>query len=163
AGDRAHRVGRVGGRSGSQAVRLPGERRSARRDQARPAAHHQCGAGRDIRRRAARNPRQRERSAWEKVVSQSGQVTAPSTKAARQEKVAGILAETDKPVRSQDELVDRLASQGVFVTQATLSRDLDELGAVRLRGPDGALVYALPPDRRDGSPPHPAVVGAEAY
>src|SRR5262252_3630563 len=31
-------------------------------------------------------------------------------------------------------------------TQATLSRDLVELRAVRLRGPGGALVYALPPD-----------------
>jgi len=90
-------------------------------------------------------------------------VTAPSTKAARQAKVAGILAESDKPVRSQDELVERLASLGVFVTQATLSRDLDEMGAVRLRGPDGALVYALPPDRPDGAPQHPAVLGAEAY
>ena len=38
---------------------------------------------------------------------------------------------------------------GIKVTQATLSRDLDELGAVRLRGPGGALVYALPPDPAD--------------
>ncbi len=38
------------------------------------------------------------------------------------------------------------ATKGVRVTQATLSRDLDELGAVRLRGPGGALVYAMPPD-----------------
>lgn len=96
-------------------------------------------------------------------MSRSGPVTAPSTKAARQAKVAGILGATDKPVRSQDELVDRLAEQGVLVTQATLSRDLEEMGAVRLRGPDGGLVYALPPDRPDSSPPHPAVVGAEAY
>jgi transcriptional regulator of arginine metabolism len=96
-------------------------------------------------------------------MNRPGSVTAPSTKAARQAKVAGILAETDKPVRSQDELVDRLASQGVLVTQATLSRDLDEMGAVRLRGPDGGLVYALPPGHPDSSPPHPAVVGAEAY
>jgi transcriptional regulator of arginine metabolism len=96
-------------------------------------------------------------------MSRPGPVSAPTTKAARQAKVAGILAETTKPVKSQDELVDRLASHGVFVTQATLSRDLDEIGAVRLRGPDGALVYALPPDRPDKPSPHPAVVGAEAY
>lgn len=96
-------------------------------------------------------------------MNRPGPVTAPTTKAARQAKVAGILAETSKPVRSQDELVDRLASHGVFVTQATLSRDLDEIGAIRLRGSDGALVYALPPDRPDSPPPHPAVVGAEAY
>ena len=37
-----------------------------------------------------------------------------------------------------------LSHRGVHVTQATLSRDLEELGAVRLRGAAGALVYALP-------------------
>ena len=37
----------------------------------------------------------------------------------------------------------RLADLGVHVTQATLSRDLVELGAVRLRAPDGGLVYSL--------------------
>ncbi len=88
-----------------------------------------------------------------------GAVSAPATKAARQAKVAAILAETSKPVRSQEELVDRLAEQRVFVTQATLSRDLDEIGAVRLRGPDGALFYALPPDHPDGPIP-PSIVDA---
>jgi transcriptional regulator of arginine metabolism len=67
---------------------------------------------------------------------------SPLTKTARQAQIAGILTQT--AVRSQDELSHLLAKRGVTVTQATLSRDLDELGAVRLRGPDGALVYALP-------------------
>ena len=67
---------------------------------------------------------------------------SPVTKTARQAQIAGILTRT--AVRSQDELSHLLAERGVTVTQATLSRDLDELGAVRLRGPDGALVYALP-------------------
>lgn len=71
---------------------------------------------------------------------------APATKVARHAKIAEILTGTGAPVRSQDELADRLASLGVRVTQATLSRDLVELGAVRLRAPDGTLVYALPPD-----------------
>jgi transcriptional regulator of arginine metabolism len=71
---------------------------------------------------------------------------SPATKAARHEQVAQILAQPGAPVRSQDELADRLASLGVRVTQATLSRDLEELGAVRLRGPAGSLVYALPSD-----------------
>ncbi|HET7018680.1 MAG TPA: arginine repressor [Streptosporangiaceae bacterium] len=71
-------------------------------------------------------------------------MTAPSTKAARQAMISGILAAPELPVRSQDELADRLAGVGVKVTQATLSRDLEELGAVRLRAADGALVYALP-------------------
>jgi transcriptional regulator of arginine metabolism len=67
---------------------------------------------------------------------------SPVTKTARQAQITAILART--AVRSQDELAQLLAQNGVEVTQATLSRDLDELGAVRLRGPDGALVYALP-------------------
>ena len=67
---------------------------------------------------------------------------SPVTKTARQAQISGILAQA--AVRSQEELAELLAQRGVKVTQATLSRDLDELGAVRLRGPDGALVYALP-------------------
>jgi transcriptional regulator of arginine metabolism len=74
----------------------------------------------------------------------------PATKAARQAQVAAIL-DARVPVRSQEELAERLAEHGVRVTQATLSRDLEELGAVRLRGRDGALVYALP-----GQPGAPA-------
>jgi transcriptional regulator of arginine metabolism len=69
---------------------------------------------------------------------------SPATKAGRQAQIAAILAHAR--VRSQDELAGLLADRGVRVTQATLSRDLEELGAVRLRGPGGALVYALPGD-----------------
>jgi transcriptional regulator of arginine metabolism len=68
------------------------------------------------------------------------------TKAARHARIASILEIT--PVRSQEELLAALAEAGVTVTQATLSRDLDELGAVRLRGTSGGLVYALA-DRAD--------------
>jgi transcriptional regulator of arginine metabolism len=67
---------------------------------------------------------------------------SPATKAARHEQIAGILAQAQ--VRSQEELAALLAGRGVRVAQATLSRDLEEMGAVRLRGPGGALVYALP-------------------
>ena len=69
---------------------------------------------------------------------------SPATKAARQAQIAGIL--THAQVRSQEELAGMLADRGVHVAQATLSRDLEELGAVRLRGAAGALVYALPGD-----------------
>jgi transcriptional regulator of arginine metabolism len=69
-------------------------------------------------------------------------VTRPGTKASRQAWVAATLA--DRPVRSQEELARLLAERGMPVTQATLSRDLEELGAVRVRGADGSLVYALP-------------------
>ena len=46
-------------------------------------------------------------------------------------------------IGSQEELVARLELAGVPATQATVSRDLDELGAVRLRR-DGAIHYRLP-------------------
>ena len=53
-------------------------------------------------------------------------------------------------VRSQSELATMLAGEGIDVTQATLSRDLEELGAVKLRGADGGTgVYVVP---EDGSP-----------
>ncbi|GAB2956744.1 arginine repressor [Nonomuraea fastidiosa] len=64
------------------------------------------------------------------------------TKAARQAKITELLQR--KAVRSQPELAKLLAESGVEVTQATLSRDLDELGALKLRADDGSLVYALP-------------------
>jgi transcriptional regulator of arginine metabolism len=69
-------------------------------------------------------------------------VTRPGTKASRQAWVAATLA--DRPVRSQEELARLLAERGMPVTQATLSRDLEEIGAVRVRAGDGSLVYALP-------------------
>ncbi|HEX6858304.1 MAG TPA: arginine repressor [Streptosporangiaceae bacterium] len=79
---------------------------------------------------------------------------SPVTKAARHAQIAGILAQN--PVRSQEELAEWLARRGVRVTQTTLSRDLVELGAVRLRRPDGVLVYALPDQAGGpGSPPGP--------
>jgi len=90
---------------------------------------------------------------------------SPVTKAARQAQIADIL--TRARVRSQEELADLLAQRGVKVTQATLSRDLEELGAVRLRGGGGTLVYALPgdpggPGSRPGGLPGPATEGPHA-
>jgi transcriptional regulator of arginine metabolism len=69
-------------------------------------------------------------------------LTTPLTKTARHARIAAILAR--EQVRSQEELAELLERYAsVHVTQATLSRDLDELGVVRLRA-GGALVYALP-------------------
>ncbi|WP_262104179.1 arginine repressor [Arthrobacter sp. Marseille-P9274] len=65
----------------------------------------------------------------------------PSTKTARQARIKAILGA--ESVRSQAELAALLADEGVQVTQATLSRDLVELGAIRVRGVDGGLVYAI--------------------
>ena len=69
-------------------------------------------------------------------------MSIPMTKAARLAKVVDIL--TRNPVHSQAELAKLLADEGVEVTQATLSRDLVEIGAVRLRAEDGTLIYAVP-------------------
>jgi len=75
-------------------------------------------------------------------------VTELTTRTARHAKILAILA--DQQVRSQAELADLLAVAGTPVTQATLSRDLDELGAVKLRAPDGGQsVYVVP---EDGTP-----------
>ena len=50
----------------------------------------------------------------------------------------------DHPVTSQAQLVELLAGEGIDSTQATVSRDLEDLGAVKVRMPgvDG-LVYAI--------------------
>ncbi|WP_248966238.1 arginine repressor [Sphaerisporangium perillae] len=69
-------------------------------------------------------------------------MTIPLTKAGRLAKIAELV--NRHKVRSQPELARLLAESGVEVTQATLSRDLDELGALKLRADDGSLVYALP-------------------
>jgi transcriptional regulator of arginine metabolism len=71
-----------------------------------------------------------------------------NTRAGRQSRIVAILSSSE--VRSQSDLAARLASEGIDVTQATLSRDLEELGAVKLRGADGGTgVYIVP---EDGSP-----------
>ncbi|HVL03756.1 MAG TPA: arginine repressor [Acidimicrobiales bacterium] len=60
----------------------------------------------------------------------------------RQHRIAGILGA--QAVTSQARLVELLAAEGVTATQATVSRDLDELGAVKVRVPGGDTVYAIP-------------------
>ncbi|WP_434618944.1 arginine repressor [Arthrobacter sp. A5] len=78
----------------------------------------------------------------------------PATKTARRGRIVALL--TSRPVRSQAELAALLADDGLVVGQATLSRDLVELGAVRVRGEGGTLVYALPREGGDRTP-HSAV------
>lgn len=74
--------------------------------------------------------------------------SAASTRVARQARIVELV--TSMGIRSQTELAKLLAGEGIEVTQATLSRDLDELGAVKLRGADGGVpVYVIP---EDGSP-----------
>jgi transcriptional regulator of arginine metabolism len=76
--------------------------------------------------------------------------TIPASKSARQQKIVDLLEST--LIRSQTELADRLAAAGVTVTQATLSRDLLDLDAVKVRMPDGTLVYAVPAEGGDRTP-----------
>ena len=64
------------------------------------------------------------------------------TKHQRQHRIARLL-ET-KAVGSQSHLVELLAAEGVEATQTTVSRDLEELGAVKVRLPGGDTAYALP-------------------
>jgi transcriptional regulator of arginine metabolism len=67
------------------------------------------------------------------------------SKAARHARIVEIVE--SRPVHSQAELANALDAEGFRVTQATLSRDLDELGAVKLRTPDGGQpVYVVPSD-----------------
>jgi transcriptional regulator of arginine metabolism len=67
----------------------------------------------------------------------------PVTKNARHAQIASILALDDMPIRSQEDLAERLSECGIRVTQATLSRDLEELGVIRLRDEQNLLVYRL--------------------
>ena len=66
---------------------------------------------------------------------------SPLTKPARQARISDLIERTH--VASQTELAQRLADEGLVVSQGTLSKDLLELGAVRVRGSDGQFRYAL--------------------
>jgi transcriptional regulator of arginine metabolism len=65
----------------------------------------------------------------------------------RQHRIARILEH--RAVSSQSELVELLAADGVEATQATVSRDLEDLGAVKVRVPGGETVYAVPEVAKD--------------
>ena len=64
------------------------------------------------------------------------------TKTQRQHRIGKLLAE--QPVTSQTHLVDLLADEGIRATQATVSRDLEDLGAIKVRAGDGESAYAIP-------------------
>ena len=78
-------------------------------------------------------------------------MTAPISRTARQGRITEILARTR--VTSQVQLVQLLADDGIEVTQATLSRDLDELGARKVRAAKGPAYYALAGLEAEGSEP----------
>jgi transcriptional regulator of arginine metabolism len=69
----------------------------------------------------------------------------------RQHRLARLLEE--QVISSQAQIVELLGAEGVLATQATVSRDLEELGAVKVRIPGGAMAYAVPEHSKDRSPP----------
>jgi transcriptional regulator of arginine metabolism len=76
-------------------------------------------------------------------------VTVAASRTARHQLITDIIGRTE--VRSQAQLLALLAVEGHEVTQATLSRDLEELGAVKVRQ-GKALVYAVPGEGGDRTP-----------
>ncbi|MEY2634967.1 MAG: hypothetical protein RIS75_907 [Actinomycetota bacterium] len=69
-------------------------------------------------------------------------MAALNSKSARHQRIVDVLAREE--IRTQDELRAILMDNGFDVTQATLSRDLDELGATKVESLDGTSVYAVP-------------------
>lgn len=65
------------------------------------------------------------------------------SRAARQEAILEIVHEA--PIGNQSDLVARLAARGIRATQATVSRDVRQLGLVKVPAPEGGSRY-LPPD-----------------
>jgi transcriptional regulator of arginine metabolism len=65
----------------------------------------------------------------------------------RQHKITDLLR--NEPVTNQGQLVELLEHEGVVATQATVSRDLDELGAVKVKVAGGDSVYAIPENPAD--------------
>jgi transcriptional regulator of arginine metabolism len=76
------------------------------------------------------------------------------TKSQRQHRIATLLAR--HAVSNQAQVVELLGEQGLHATQATVSRDLEELGAVKIRTPQGELAYAIPalPMEQQAPPEH---------
>lgn len=65
-----------------------------------------------------------------------------ASKVQRQQTIAKLISK--HPIVSQPQLLDLLAAEDIVATQATVSRDLDDLGAVKVRIAGGDTVYAIP-------------------
>ncbi|MBF1737362.1 arginine repressor [Trueperella pyogenes] len=81
----------------------------------------------------------------------------PQTKAGRHAAIRNLLV--SQTISSQEQLRSALGSQGIEVTQATLSRDLMEMRATKMRDRSGALIYSVP--NADGSQSHEAEASVE--
>ncbi|MCU1369085.1 MAG: transcriptional regulator, ArgR family [Ilumatobacteraceae bacterium] len=83
-------------------------------------------------------------------MTKATEATRP-TKNQRQHLVAKLLSQ--HAVASQEQLVALLGTEGVTATQATVSRDLDDLGAIKVRAGAGETVYAIPELPKDQRAP----------
>lgn len=77
-------------------------------------------------------------------------MAAPMTKVARQHEIRSVLS--SQRIRSQAELAEVLEERGVSVTQGTLSRDLVDIGATRIRDEAGQMVYHVAGDDTSATP-----------
>ena len=84
-------------------------------------------------------------------------VMATLGKPQRQHRILRVLE--DQPVSSQAQLVELLEAEGIVATQATVSRDLEDLGAVKVRIPGGAMAYAIP-EHTEGAARRPTTICA---
>ena len=72
--------------------------------------------------------------------------TVPESVAARRARIAALICE--QVVSSQEDLGRLLADDGIVVTQATLSRDLDAIGAVKKADAGGGTRYLVPDQQK---------------
>ncbi len=71
------------------------------------------------------------------------------TQARRERQGAILRLVRERPISTQAELAEALHDAGFDVVQTTVSRDVTELGLVKVRDPEGRLIYA-PPGSRNG-------------
>ncbi len=70
----------------------------------------------------------------------------------RHQKILSIISEKD--VKTQEQLTDSLKAAGFLVTQATVSRDIKELGLIKLPISDGSYKYAVTKEEKNDSSDH---------
>ena len=70
----------------------------------------------------------------------------------RQQQILKIISERD--IKTQEELTDALKSAGFKVTQATVSRDIKELGLIKLSLSDGTYKYAITQEEKKDNNEH---------
>ncbi|WP_265455396.1 arginine repressor [Enterococcus sp. HY326] len=67
----------------------------------------------------------------------------------RQQLLSQLLNE--RAIRKQEDFVEILAQEDIFVTQATISRDIKEMKLVKVPSPEGGYQYSLPQESQDNT------------